>query len=320
MPLSSAHDHRPQRARLSPLADLKAVEVFVSVIETQSLTKAARRLGIGVSTVSKKLSELEARAEARLLNRTTRKLYVTEMGKRLYERCLKITDEIEKAETELWEQSRAPNGRLRIAAPVVLGRTQIAPLLTPFLRRYPDIRVELALSPRTADLIEEGIDVAIRLVRSDQVEHGMQRICPNRRVFCASPGYLREHGEPAHPDALSGHACLVALTNEAFDRWPYVRGRSVGSVRVSGPLVSDNVDVLRQAAIDGLGVAYLGLSLVAPDLQAGRLRQVLNGHAVQDSLIVALVPHVDFVPQRAAVFIAFLRERFGNTAPWEEQA
>ena len=320
MPLPSAPEHRPQRARLSPLADLKAVEVFVSVIETQSLTKAARRLGIGVSTVSKKLSELEARAEARLLNRTTRKLYVTEMGKRLYERCLKITDEIEKAETELWEQSRAPSGRLRIAAPVVLGRTQIAPLLTPFLRRYPEIQIELALSPRTADLIEEGIDVAIRLVRADQIEHGMQRICPNQRVFCAAPGYLQECGEPTDPGTLSEHACLIARTNDTFDNWPYARGRSVGSVRVSGPLVSDNVDVIRQAAIDGLGIAYLGLSLVAPDLQAGRLQQVLKGHAVQDSLIVALLPHVDFVPLRAAAFIDFLRERFGKTPPWEEQA
>ena len=316
--MSFAHEQRPQRARLSLLADLKAIEVFVSVIETQSLTKAARRLGIGVSTVSKKLSELEARAETRLLNRTTRNLYVTEMGKRLYERCLKITDEIEKAETELWEQSRAPSGRLRIAAPVVLGRTQIAPLLTPFLRLYPEIQVELALSPRTADLIEEGIDVAIRLVRADQVEHGMQRICPNRRVFCASPSYLQKHGAPGDPTALPGHACLIARTNDTFNRWPYIKGRTVGSMRVSGPLVSDNVDVLRQAAIDGLGIAYLGLSLVAADLRAGRLQQVLEGYAVQDSLIVALLPHVDFVPQRAKVFIAFLRERFGETPSWEE--
>lgn len=318
MPTSSAHDHRPQRVRPSLLSDLRAVEVFVSVIETQSLTKAARRLGIGVSTVSKKLSELEERAETRLLNRTTRNLYITEMGKRLYERCLKITDEIEKAETELWEQSRAPSGRLRIAAPVVLGRTQIAPLLTPFLRRYPEIQAELALSPRTADLIEEGIDVAIRLVRTDQVEHGMQRICPNRRVFCASPSYLQEHGAPGDPNALSGHACLVARTNDTFDRWPYVKGRNIGFTRVSGPLVSDNVDVLRQAAIDGLGIAYLGLSLVAPDLRAGRLQQVLEGYPVQDSLIVVLLPHVDFIPQRVKVFIAFLRERFGETPSWEE--
>ena len=319
MSISSAHDSRPQRARLSLLADLKAIEVFVSVIETQSLTKAARRLGIGVSTVSKKLSELEARAETRLLNRTTRNLYVTEMGKRLYERCLKITDEIEKAETELWEQSRSPSGRLRIAAPVVLGRTQIAPLLTPFLRRYPEIHAELALSPRTADLIEEGIDVAIRLVRADRVEHGMQQICPNRRVFCASPDYLQEHGEPGDPGALSEHACLIARTDDTFDRWPYIKGRNVGSMRVSGPLISDNVDVLRQAALDGLGIAYLGLSLVAPDIRAGRLRQVLDDYVVQDSLIVALLPHVDFIPQRVNVFIAFLRERFGKTPSWEEQ-
>lgn len=306
-----------RRARLSPLADLRAVEIFVTIVETKSFTKAARRLGIGISTVSKKLTELEARSEVRLVNRTTRSLFITDMGKRLYERCLKITDEMEKAETELWEQSRAASGRLRIAAPVVLGRTQVAPLLTPFLRRHPSIQVELLLSPRTADLIEEGIDVAIRLVRPDAIEHGMIRICQNRRAFCASPAYLLEFGEPTNPVELSRHACLTAKTNEMFERWPFTRGRRVETVRVSGPLVSDNVDVIRQAARDGLGVAYLGLSLIAPDLRDEGLREILRGHAVQNSWIVAVLPHGDFVPHRVQVFIDLLKQQFGDVPPWE---
>lgn len=306
-----------QRARLSPLADLRAVEVFVAIVETKSFTKAARRLGIGISTVSKKLTELEARSEVRLVNRTTRSLFITDMGKRLYERCLKITDEMERAETELWEQSRSASGRLRIAAPVVLGRTQIAPLLKPFLRRHPSVQIELLLSPRTADLIEEGIDLAIRLLRPDAIEPGMVRVCPNRRAFCASPVYLLEFGEPTDPTELGRHACLTAKTNEMFERWPFTRGRRVETVRVSGPLVSDNVDVIRQAARDGLGVAYLGLSLIAQDLQDGALRQILRGHAVQDSWIVAVLPHADFVPHRVQVFIDFLNQQFGGVPPWE---
>ena len=315
----SVNRKRPRNAGLSPLADLKALEIFASVIETQSLTKAARRLGVGVPAISKKLSELEARAGARLLYRTNRRLSVTEIGRKLHERCLKISEEIEKAETELWDENHTPSGKLHIAMPVGLGRIQLVPLLAQFIRKYPDIQVEVDMSPRTVNLIEDGIDVAIRLVNPDKIGSGMIQLCANKRVFCASPMYLQRHGEPAGPEDLTRHSCLIAKHNELFASWPYMRNNRLRHVRVSGPFVADNVEALRQIAVDGIGIAYLGLSLVASDLASGALKTILHRYAVQDSMIVAVLPHNDFVPRRTATLIGFLREQLGPVPPWERE-
>jgi len=310
----------PPAGKLLVLNDLKALEIFVSVVETQSVTKAATRLGITPSTVSKKLKELEDRTGSRLLSRSTRKMSVTQSGVLLYQHSVKIIDEIESAEVALSGTAQLPSGKVKVAAPAVFGVAHVARHMASFLRKFPNIRLELDLSPRVTDMVEDGTDVAVRIVSSAAMEANMQVLCRNLRVLCAAPSYLADRGTPRYPDDLVQHSCLVTARGSALDHWPLMQDGTVRRPRLAGPLTSDSSAVLRQATLDGLGISLLGLSLVADDLKQGRLREVMTDAVVQESFIVAATVHRKFVPKRVQVFIEHLMIAIGDPPTWEKEA
>jgi DNA-binding transcriptional LysR family regulator len=226
--------------RMLILNDLKALEIFNSVVEAQSVTKAAHRLGITSSTVSKKLGELEARMDCRLLNRSTRGMSMTESGALLYEHSMKIISEVEAAEAAIFGESSTPSGKIKIAAPSVFGAMHVAPHVAGFLKSFPKISVELDLSAKLTDMVEDGTDVAVRIISSNAIEANMRKLARNLRLLCAAPSYLRDHGTPDTPGDLAQHSCLMTNRGMALDHWPLVENGEVSRPRLTGPLTSDS--------------------------------------------------------------------------------
>lgn len=288
--------------------DLLSLRIFARLVEVESFSDAARRLDITPATVSKHISALEAKIGARLVNRTTRRLSVTEAGLRLYERCRRVLLELEEAETELLELQSEPRGIVRVTAPTVFAVRHISPHLPKFLGRYPKLKVDLHLAIRTVDLYDEHIDVAVRI--TETVEPGLVavRLAPNRRVFCAGPAYLRAQGVPQKPPDLLNHNCLVVRSRAPRDSWPVQQGDHIGHVQVTGNLMADNGEVIRDAACAELGIAMLPLWLIEDDLRAGRLIEILADHEVRNASIFAVLPQSGYLSPKIRCFIEFLKD------------
>ena len=299
------------------LEDFRSVEMFASVVETSSLARTAHRLGVTSSTVSKKLTELESRAKARLLNRTTRRVTVTEAGKVLYRHCLTLLEQIERAEQSVRDHTTREVGRIRVAAPVVFGERHISPLLPEFLRTHQRVELELLLSARTVNFVEEGFDLSIRIIRGKHAGRNGQILAPNRRIFCASPGYLKAHGAPNHPRELANHSCLIATVMQKTDLWRYQDKGKIDEVRVSGPLISDNISILADSAAKGLGIVMIGSFAAERDLKRGRLVEVLRGFTVPDSYFAMYVPNSTLTPQRVRTFMDYLQAKVGQPPLWD---
>src|SRR5260221_7575624 len=209
-----------------------AMLVFVKVAETESLSAAARALGLSLSSVSRQLASLEDRLGARLVNRTTRQLVLTDEGRIYCERAKRILGAVEEAEIELSAQARAPSGRLHVSAPTLLGRLQLAPLLPAFLARYPQVAVDLTLIDRDVHLVEEGVDLAIRIGKLDESRLIARKLGHVHLVVCAAPEYLEKRGEPGTPEDLSRHDCLVFAEVPGAAEWQIMTpsGRHTGKV------------------------------------------------------------------------------------------
>jgi DNA-binding transcriptional LysR family regulator len=292
--------------------------VLARTVASGSLSAAARELGISTAAVSRKLSALEARLGVRLLNRTTRRIALTDEGARYHEACVRILGEIEEAEGAAAERRVDPQGVLRIALPASFGHKHITPLIPKFAARFPKIRLALSLSDRKVNLIEEGYDVAVRIAELEDSSLAARKLAPNRRVVCASPDYLRRYGVPRTPQDLVTHNCL---TTTEFDMvWDYKdpQGRP-GSVRISGRYSCDNWEVLRDWAVAGLGVALKSTWDVYRDVADGSLQLLLPGYTFgSDVGIYAVYPHRRYLPAKTRVFIDFLADAFGPDPYWDE--
>ncbi|HEY4637178.1 MAG TPA: LysR family transcriptional regulator, partial [Burkholderiales bacterium] len=231
--------------------------VFSKVVEAGSLSAAARELGVSTAVVSRTLAALEARLGVRLVNRTTRSLHLTDEGASYYETSQRILAEIDEADAAVTSRRIEPQGVLKVALPASFGHQHIAPLVPRFAQRYPKVELALSLSDRSINLIEEGFDLAVRIAELKDSSLAARKLAPNRRVVCASPAYLREHGEPKTPQDLTRHNCLVASWEHGFAMtWEYKSPTGKrGSVRVTGRYACDNWEVLREWAVAGLGVA-----------------------------------------------------------------
>ncbi len=318
--IDKASDRMPETAKKvhessSSLAtgafdDLASLRVFSRVVELGSFSEVARHLGVTPATVSKHIGALEGRLGARLVNRTTRQVSVTEAGRRLYEHCVRVLRELEEAEAGLSEIQNEPAGSLRVTAPLQFGVRRISPRLPDFLRRYPRVSVDLDLSIQKVDLFREHIDIAIRITDSPEPGLVALKLAPYRRVFCASPEYLERNGVPQAPEDLVNHNCLIARGASLNASWPVKRGDVVSLQRVSGNLVANNADVVRDAALAGLGVAMSPRWLVEDDLRAGRLKEVLPGYAVGDRAVYAVLPRPGTPLLKVRCFVDFLKESF----------
>lgn len=297
--------------------------VFTKVVQAGSLSAAARELGVSTAVVSRTLAALEARLGVRLVNRTTRSLHLTDEGASYYETSQRILAEIDEADAAVTSRRIEPQGVLKVALPASFGHQHIAPLIPRFAELYPRIELALSLSDRSINLIEEGFDLAVRIAELKDSSLAARKLAPNRRVVCASPAYLRAHGEPKTPQDLTRHNCLVAAWEQGFAMtWEYKNPvNKRGSVRVSGRYACDNWEVLREWAIAGLGVALKSTWDVRRQLEDGSLVPLLPGYDFgTDVGIYAVYPHRRHLPAKTRVFIDFLAESFGPEPYWDKPA
>lgn len=301
------------------LDNVSAMPVFAKVVETESFTVAAAQLGMSKSAVSKAISALEDRLGARLLNRTTRRLSLTEVGRAFYERCARVVAEAEEAEILVTRHQESPRGTLRVNAPASFGVLHLAPALAAFMRRHPAVAVDIDFTDRYVDLLEEGYDVAVRIA-AELADSSLiaRRLTGNEMVVCASPAYWDRHGRPARPEDLAGHACVTYAYNRMPNEWPF-RGPDGRrrTVRVAGRLHTNNGDVSLQAALAGLGVVRLPRFICGPYVASGRLEPVLTEAMPPGASIYAIYPHNRHLSAKVRAFVDFLVERFGPGCDWD---
>jgi DNA-binding transcriptional LysR family regulator len=292
--------------------DIATLETFVAVVETGSLSRAAEKLETTAGAVSRRLTGLEERLGLRLLNRTTRKIRLTEAGEHYYRDVRGILLALTEAEDRASHLSDAPKGTLRVAAPLSFGVRALAPLLPDFMERYPGLQLTLDLDDRMVDILATGADIALRIGPLHDSSLVARRIAVLERVFCAAPAYLERRGEPKAPAELALHACLHYSNVSFKEEWTLVSESDAEVVEVSGPLCANNGDLLREAALGGLGIVSLPEFIVAEDLNAGRLRRVLSGYRTRPLSLSALWPSRQFVPAKVRVFADFLAEKLAR--------
>ncbi len=297
---------------------LAGIPAFEGVVAAGSFAGAARALGLSVAAVSKQVRALEDRLGVRLLHRTTRQVRLTDAGERFHERCQRILADLEEAEREVAAGQATPRGRIRVSAPMSFGERHLGSLVSGFLEQHPDVEIDLVLDDRFVDLLAEGFDVAVRIAELHDSSLVARRLCPSRRVLCASPRYLAQHGAPGTPDDLAAHRCIGYAYMASGCDWPFRVRAGRRLVRVRGPVMSNNGDVLRALAIAGCGIALLPTFLVAGDLKAGLLREVLPDRLDGDPALWVLHPSRRHVPLAVRAFVDFLVARFAGAAPWDE--
>lgn len=299
------------------MEDLQRMAIFARVVEEKSFSAAARRLGLSKSLVSKQVTQLERSIGARLLNRTTRALSLTEAGSVFYEHCSRIVEELEEAKLAVGRLHSEPRGLLRLTAPVAFGRLHIATALPAFLGRYPELRIDMATTDRFVDLVEEGYDLAIRIVDQPAPTHVARKLAPVNRKLVATPEYFERHGMPKSPADLEQHNCLTYTYFNPQDPW---RLRGPGgdiSVRATGNLRVNDDDALAAAVVQGLGLALLPTFLIGDELQSGRLRAALSQYIPLERHIYAVYLANRHVSAKVRAFIDFLLERFEPEPYWD---
>lgn len=298
------------------LDDLSRLRLFVRIVATGTLTAAARELGLSLPVASKRLAQLEADLGIRLLQRTTRRLTLTEDGAILHARALRILEEVEQAEALLSHQRETIEGLLRITAPAAFGRQRIAPLLGDFQRLHPGLSAQLVLTDVVLDLVDSGMDIAVRFGTLEDSSYFSQVLAPNYRVLCASPTYLDKHGTPGHPAELADHRCLL-IGSQPQAEWSF-SDASRTTVKVQGSLISNDGEAVHGWALQGMGIVLKSIWDVGDDIDAGRLRRLLPGYAIPAAPLHAVYPHGRHLAPRVRAFIDYMREHLLRTWCWGE--
>ncbi|MFZ5541900.1 MAG: LysR family transcriptional regulator [Pseudomonadota bacterium] len=292
-----------------------SMAAFAAVVESGSFVRAAERLGTSTSTLSRQIAELEQHLGARLLNRTTRRLSLTEGGQAFYERAVQVLADVEEAEALVSSAAAAPRGTLRLTCSHAIGVQRVAPAIASFSARHPEVRFEVSVSDRIVDLVEEGFDLAIRIgqVGSDRLV--ARRLGTMRLLACASPAYLQARGAPRVPADLASHAVMTYAYSPNPRVWRLVdRTGRPEEVRVGGPLHSNSGDLAVAAAIAGLGIVFEPDFIVAPALAAGLLVRVLPDYESAPADIWAVYPSRRHLSAKVRMFVDHIAEQFGATA------
>ena len=297
---------------------LANMEAFVRVADTKSFSEAARRLRSSKSLVSRQVAALEAELGVRLFHRTTRSLSLTEEGRGYHAQVARILTEIDEANLSVSKSQAAPRGRLRVSAPMSFGILHIGPAIHDFLSRYPEVELDLSLNDRFVDVVDEGFDLAIRVGRLSDSSLIARKLGQYRMMLCASQTYLKQQDAPRDPDDLKKHQCLCYSTNSLVPEWQFVsKDRKPWSVQINGPLHANNGDVLRAAALQGLGIVYLPSFIVGPDVQASTLASLLPEFVPTGTAIHAVYPHSRHLLPKVRAFIDFFAARFGSRPHWD---
>jgi DNA-binding transcriptional LysR family regulator len=294
-----------------------AMQVFTRVVEQGGFAKAAERLGISTSACSRHVAELEAHLDSRLLNRTTRRLSLTESGQAFYDRCVQVLADLAEAEQAAAASAARPRGTLKLTCAISFGVRHVAPLVGAFAARHPEMRFDVQLSDRFVDLVEEAFDLAIRIGESPTQNLMARKLGETCLVPCAAPLYLREHGAPETPADLARHACLTYEYLPQRNTWRF-RDRTgrEHAVRIAGPVHANNGEMLAAAAAEGIGIALEPDFIVGTDLAAGRLVRVLADYAPAPTSIYAVYPSRRHLSAKVRAFVDFLAERFAQAGDW----
>lgn len=282
--------------------------LFVDVVKAMSFRKAADATGVPNSTLSRRISELEKAIGLRLLHRTTRKIELTEAGQLYFERCRRIVDEARLAHEQLGEMLAQPNGVLRASLPVDFATTFLAPLIPEFSRRYPGITFDFDLTPRRVDMISEHYDVAIRIGQLQDSNLIARQLASLKTYLYASPRYLALHGEPANPQELQDHECLNILKS---NEWLLHQGDERAKIITSSKFTINSIGMIKQLAINDMGIVLIPQEIAQPDVNAGHLVQILHQWEGAPALVYAIT-ETKLLPAKTRCFIDFLREYLGN--------
>jgi DNA-binding transcriptional LysR family regulator len=290
----------------------EAMAVFVEVAEAGSLSAAARGLGLSLTSVSRQLAALEERLGTRLVIRTTRRLALTEAGRLYHDQARRILGEVEEAEQALTAHQSEPAGRLHVAAPTLIGRLKLAPLLPEFLAGHRGLAIDLTLTDRPVDLVEDGIDLAIRIGRQPDSSLILRRLGGIRMRVCAAPDYLARRGEPAVPEDLAGHDCLVFAASPGPVSWPFQTASGRMTVPVTARIRANDLDATVAAALAGAGLIRAPSWQVADLVAAGRLTPVLTGYERPSAPVQALFLPSRLLSPKIRLFADFLAERWAG--------
>lgn len=301
------------------MVDLNEMLAFARVVARGSFSAAAREMGVPPSTLSRKVASLERRLDTRLLERTTRRLHLTETGALYYDRCRTIAQLVDEADDEVENLARSPRGLLRITAPTVLGQLYLGPLVTEYLSRYPDVRVEVVLAGRAMDLVAEGFDVGIRLVATEIVDSSllMRRLGASTPMLCASPTYLASRGEPRSLQDLANHPIIGLGRVRPQFTWRFLDERGDTIPLPLEPRVQVNSTWLaREICRAGLGIALLPSFLADPDLASGLLTHVLPELAARSLDVCVVFPQSSRRSAKVRAFLEILYDYFTPGRPW----
>ena len=288
---------------------LTAMQIFVRIVEVGSLSAAARDHGLSQPSVSRQLRSLERSLGARLLNRSTRHLVLTETGRQYYEDCRRILGDIAAAESNVGALQATLTGTLRVNTSVALGELYIVPIACRFQNLHPELTVDLTLNERFVDLVEEGIDIAIRFGALRDENIVARRLGSTRRVTVATPAYLRRHGTPETPADLAKHNCIL-FNYPPNTEWTYSGPRGEDKVKVKGRFRANNGQAIRTAILAGLGIAWIPETLIFDQMKAGAVKLLLTDYSMAPLDVHALYLPAPYVPAKARAFVDFLQEEF----------
>ena len=287
------------------------IAFFSLLIKHGSLAAAAQQIGVTPPAVSKRLAAIERRLGVRLLQRTTRRIRLTPEGETYLVEGARVMQELEALERTVSGGQAVPKGLLRVCATLGFGRKHVAPVLSRFARRFPDVEVQLHLTDRPVNLVEQGFDLQLRFGELPDARLTARLLARNRRVLCASPAYLRRAGEPASPRELAQHACLfIRESEETFGTWHLRAGARTETVKVRGPLASNDGECVFQWALDGHGILMRSLWESAPMLRSGRLRTVLPEWNLPSADVYAVFPTRSHLSAKTRALVDFLMEAF----------
>jgi DNA-binding transcriptional LysR family regulator len=300
---------------IGDMIDLNEIALFAQVAKHSSFVAAGRALAVPTSTVSRKIAQLEARLGMRLLQRTSRRVALTEEGATYYARCGRIIADIEEADRAVAAGRDTVRGTLRISAPRLFGNVFLGRIVSEYLALHPGVKVQVVLADQRVDLVAEGFDLAIRVGKlADSTHLVARRLGATETFYCASPHYLRRHGEPADPESLSQHACITVGESRAGLLWHFGGTDGAYSVRVHGRLVVNSFTVACEAALANQGIAVLPAFTCAESVRSGALQVILTAFTPPPTPLFAIYPKTLEVPTRVRAFLELLQR--GTAAPW----
>jgi len=298
--------------------EFSQIKTFIALVENHSLSKTAEKMGIAVSAVSRRLKELESNLGVQLIQRTTRKMHLTEAGEKFYQRCSHLLDELEEAKQEASNCAMALSGTLKIAAPLSFGVAHLSPAISAFMHLHPQIKIDLDMSDRRIDLVAEGLDLAIRIGTLEDSSLMARKLASVRHVVCASPDFLNRYGTPKTPQDLADMPALCYGNLDQPDTWYYRDNESLpAKIKVPMRMRATNGDALVEAAVAGLGVLCEPSFIVHGAVERGVLIPVLTDYQWYAMNIYAVYPQTRHVPTRVRTFIDFLVSHFGDKPYWE---